>query len=66
MAVYCLFYIFIAAYLYVTENKGSVWRWLYGALALLNLIILYFTATRGAPPKLEAKGQPMHRDNGSR
>src|SRR3989338_8773184 len=47
-AIYLLFHIFIAAFLAV-RHKGAQWiRWVYGAVILLDVFMLYHTATRGA------------------
>lgn len=49
LASYLLFHIFILFYLFTStpaKNKGL--RYTYGLLAVLELIILYYTATRGA------------------
>jgi O-antigen ligase len=48
LAVYMLLHIFIAAFLYAREKRGSAWRIFYPISIALNLLILYFTATRGA------------------
>lgn len=49
LATYLLFHIFILAYLFfTTPAKNKILRWVYGILALFELVILYFTATRGA------------------
>jgi O-antigen ligase len=47
LAVYMLFHIFIALFYMVRERTRGM-RWIYGSLALLLTIILYYTATRGA------------------
>jgi len=48
LAVYALFHVFISAIL-ISRNKGQPFvKWLYGGIGLLNAIILYNTATRGA------------------
>ncbi len=48
LAVYMLFHIFIALLLMVREWKNRSLRYMYGALIFLELVVLYFTATRGA------------------
>ncbi len=48
LAVYLLFHIFFAFMLLMREKKGSFLQWVYGTLILLQTIILYYTATRGA------------------
>ncbi|MBX4199184.1 O-antigen ligase family protein [Candidatus Parcubacteria bacterium] len=47
LAVYLLFHIFIAIYFWLRES-GRGLKWLYGSLILLESLMLYFTATRGA------------------
>ncbi|MDB5194398.1 MAG: hypothetical protein JWN50_412 [Parcubacteria group bacterium] len=47
LAVYMLFHIFIALF-YMVREKSNVTRWVYGLLALVLTIVLYYTATRGA------------------
>lgn len=47
-AAYLLFHIFIAAFLAI-RHKGATWiRYAYGAMVILDLVMLYHTATRGA------------------
>ncbi len=48
LAVYSLFHIFIALLFLVREWRHRNMRWFYGALILLQLFVLYHTATRGA------------------
>lgn len=49
LAVYLLFHIFLALFFLVRQTyENKTWRWFYGVVALLDLIILYYTATRGA------------------
>ncbi|MEK7186967.1 MAG: O-antigen ligase family protein [Patescibacteria group bacterium] len=48
LAVYLLFHIFVALIFFFRSGKNSGLKWLYGLLALLQLFILYHTATRGA------------------
>jgi len=49
LAVYALFHIFISAFLFVKEsNRQVVMRSLYVFAGILNLFMLYATATRGA------------------
>lgn len=45
LATYCLFHIFIAGYLFFRQRSL---RWIFAIAIVANLIILYFTATRGA------------------
>jgi len=47
LAVYMLFSFFISIYL-IYKNKLKSWKIFYGVAALLQLVIIYFTATRGA------------------
>lgn len=47
LALYLLIHIFIALY-YFAKSKSSGLRWAYGFLMLGQIIILYYTATRGA------------------
>lgn len=48
LAIYMLFHIFITAFLLV-RYRGILWvKYLYGAVIILQFVILYFTATRGA------------------
>lgn len=48
LAVYMLFHIFLSVWM-LWKEKGDVrYRYAYGALIALQLIVLYFTATRGA------------------
>jgi O-antigen ligase/Flp pilus assembly protein TadD len=48
LAIYMLFHIFITAFLLVRWSGAKWVRYLYGAVIILQLVILYFTATRGA------------------
>jgi O-antigen ligase/tetratricopeptide (TPR) repeat protein len=47
LAVYLLFHIFIALLFMAKEKRGAT-RWIYGLLALVLTVVLYYTATRGA------------------
>jgi O-antigen ligase/Tfp pilus assembly protein PilF len=47
LAVYLLFHIFLSFYL-ITELRKRWLRWALGGVALLNAVILYYTATRGS------------------
>lgn len=47
-AVYLVIHIFLCLYLFVRQPNKKWLKLTYGALALLEVIILYFTATRGA------------------
>lgn len=48
LAVYMLFHIFIAILFMWREWKNVTLRWVYGLLIIMQVSILYFTATRGA------------------
>lgn len=48
LAVYMFFHIFITAFLLIRYQGMSWVRYMYGAIITLQLIVLYFTATRGA------------------
>ncbi len=48
LAVYMLFHIFIALFFLKREWVNKSARWTYSALILLQLFVLYHTATRGA------------------
>jgi len=48
LAIYLVFHIFLALYMLSRSNKNSWQVWVYGSLAFLHTIILYYTATRGA------------------
>ncbi len=47
LAVYNLFHIFIAAFLLLKQKREMLLRVVYGSAIVLNLTMLYFTATRG-------------------
>jgi O-antigen ligase/tetratricopeptide (TPR) repeat protein len=47
LAIYLVIHFFLAL-LFVFRNKDSNLKWMYGFVALLNVLTLYFTATRGA------------------
>lgn len=47
LAVYALFNIFIAAFLYFRADKKLGMRFFYPVIAFLNLVILFYTQTRG-------------------
>ncbi len=47
-AIYLVFHIFICFYLMLDSTKAKWLKWVYGLVALLELVILGFTATRGA------------------
>lgn len=48
LAGYALIQTFIAALLMVREKASAWWRWLYALAAIINIVILFLTATRGA------------------
>ncbi len=56
LAVYALFNIFIAAFLYFRSDKKSGLQWFYPVIAILNLVVLYYTQTRGSLLGLVAGG----------
>ncbi len=47
LAVYMLFHIFFALYFLLRKDTVKMARYGYGALIILQLVILYYTATRG-------------------
>lgn len=47
MAVFMLFNVFIAVYLFLTESKNWL-KYIFGALVLFGIPIVFLTATRGA------------------
>jgi O-antigen ligase/tetratricopeptide (TPR) repeat protein len=47
-AIYLVLHIFLCLYLLFHETKKSWMKWTYGIVAVLEVIVLYFTATRGA------------------
>ncbi len=48
LAIYLVFTIFLSIYILLDSNLPKWQRWVYGPLVLLQSVILYFTATRGA------------------
>lgn len=47
-AIYLVFNIFLSLYM-MSDNKIASWKkWLYSSVVVLEIIMLYFTATRGA------------------
>ena len=48
LAIYMLFHIFITTFLLVRWRGASWVKYIYGAVIILQLMTLYFTATRGA------------------
>lgn len=47
-AIYLVFHIFLCLYMLIDKTKPQWQRWCYGLGGLLEMIILYYTATRGA------------------
>jgi len=47
LAVYMLFNIFFAIFLFFRSAGKKAWQWVYGIVVVLELFVLYFTATRG-------------------
>lgn len=47
LGIYMVFSIFLAAILFL-QYRGIFQRWVLGTVVLIDLIVLYFTATRGA------------------
>lgn len=47
LAIYMVFHIFLASYLFL-NSKSKTSKYILGFVALLDLVILYYTATRGA------------------
>ena len=47
LSMYTLFSIFLSTFLYFRSDKKSGMRWIYPIIALLNLVILFYTQTRG-------------------
>jgi O-antigen ligase len=48
LAVYLVFHIFMMLFYALRAKKNAGLQWLYGGLIALELVILYYTATRGA------------------
>ena len=48
LAVFTLFHAFLAMFLFFRDGKQNNLRWLYPIIALINLVILYYTQTRGS------------------
>ncbi len=48
LAIYLVFHIFLCLFMLLKEAKSNWQKWVYGLIALLETVILYFTATRGA------------------
>lgn len=47
-AIYLVFHIFLCIYMLLDIPRPKWEKWVYGAIALFETVILYFTATRGA------------------
>lgn len=47
-AIYLVFHIFLCLYMLVSEKRESWQKWVYGLIMVLETVLLYFTATRGA------------------
>lgn len=48
LAIYLVFHVFLCLYFAIDATKPQWQRWVYAGIGVLNTIILYFTATRGA------------------
>lgn len=48
LAVYALFHTFLAMFLFVRERGTNPLRYVYPVIAVVNIIVLYFTQTRGS------------------
>lgn len=48
LAVYALFHIGLAIFLYVRDGARNSLRWLYLVIAAINFVVLFYTQTRGA------------------
>lgn len=48
LAIYFVFHIFLCVYMLAGNVRRSWYRWIYGIIAIVETILLYFTATRGA------------------
>lgn len=48
LAIYALFHFFLAAFLFFRESKeDSLFRFAYPVVAVVNLVVIYYTQTRG-------------------
>lgn len=54
LAAFMLMNFFLALFLLMRSRKVVFWRWIYGAAMVLQIFILYHTATRGAAVGLAA------------
>jgi len=48
LAIYLVFHIFLCLYMLVGDSRKNWQRWTYGLIAVSEVVMLYFTATRGA------------------
>ncbi len=48
LAVYALFHAFIAAFLFARDGSKNSLRYLYIPVGIINLVVLYYTQTRGS------------------
>ncbi len=48
LAIYLVFHIFLCLYMFASGIKENWQKWVYGLIIVLETILLYFTATRGA------------------
>ncbi len=48
LAVYALFHIFLATFLYLRSEKKNGLHWIYPLIAVVNFFVLFFTQTRGS------------------
>src|SRR3989344_7835746 len=48
LAIYLVFHIFLCLYMLAGNNRKNWHKWTYGLIIVLEMILLYFTATRGA------------------
>lgn len=48
LAIYLVFTIFLCLYFMIDSSRAKWQRWSYAVVGIVNIIVLYFTATRGA------------------
>lgn len=48
LAVYALLHIFLALFLWLKDGSRNSLRWIYFLVAAVNVVVLYYTQTRGA------------------
>lgn len=48
LAIYLVLHIFLCLYMLTSQSKEKWQKWVYGLVTLLEMVVLYFTATRGA------------------